>query len=64
MRAMVSMKTDDASEAGAMPDEKTLTEMERFDEEMTKAGFLPVGEGLHPSRAEAFEYTFQAWYAA
>jgi hypothetical protein len=32
-----------------MPDEKILSEMGRFNEELIKAGALLAGEGLHPS---------------
>jgi hypothetical protein len=32
-----------------MPDEKLLTEMGNFNEELVKAGIMLAGEGLHPS---------------
>jgi hypothetical protein len=32
-----------------MPDEKLLTEMGRYNEELVKAGIMTAGEGLHPS---------------
>jgi hypothetical protein len=32
-----------------MPDEKLLTEMGNFNEELVKAGVMLAGEGLHPS---------------
>jgi hypothetical protein len=32
-----------------MPDEKLLTEMGKFNEELVKAGVMLAGEGLHPS---------------
>jgi hypothetical protein len=32
-----------------MPDEKLLTEMGRYNEELVKAGVMLAGEGLHPS---------------
>jgi hypothetical protein len=32
-----------------MPDERLLTEMGRFNEELVKAGIMLAGEGLHPS---------------
>ena len=32
-----------------MPDQKILTEMGKFNEELAKAGVLLAGEGLHPT---------------
>ena len=32
-----------------MPDEKLLTDMGKFNEELVKAGVMKAGEGLHPS---------------
>ena len=49
MRFMVLVKADKNSEAGVLPDEKLLTEMGKFNEELSKAGVLLAGEGLHPS---------------
>lgn len=49
MRFMVLVKADKNSEAGALPDEKLLAEMGRYNEELAKAGVLLAGEGLHPS---------------
>lgn len=49
MKFMLLIKADKNSEAGVMPDEKLLTEMTRFNEEMVKAGVMLAGEGLHPS---------------
>jgi hypothetical protein len=49
MRVMVIVKATKTSEAGAMPDERMLTEMGRYNEELVKAGLLLTGEGLHPS---------------
>nr|WP_245563124.1 YciI family protein [Nevskia ramosa] len=46
---MVIIKADANSEAGVMPDEKLLTEMGKFNEELVKAGVMLAGEGLHPS---------------
>lgn len=37
------------SEAGVLPDEKLLTEMGKYNEELAKAGVLLAAEGLHPS---------------
>ena len=49
MRFMVCVKATKTSESGAMPDEKLLTEMGKFNEELMKAGIMLAGEGLHPS---------------
>jgi len=49
MRFMVLVKADKNSEAGVLPDEKLLTEMGRYNEELAKAGVLLAAEGLHPS---------------
>ena len=49
MRFMVIVKADKNSEAGALPDEKLLAEMGKYNEELAKAGVLLAGEGLHPS---------------
>jgi hypothetical protein len=49
MRFMVMVKNDAKSEAGVMPDEKLLSEMGKLNEEMTKAGVMLAGEGLHPT---------------
>jgi hypothetical protein len=46
---MVIVKADKSSEAGALPDEKLLAEMGKYNEELAKAGVLLAGEGLHPS---------------
>ena len=49
MRFMILIKADKNSEAGVMPDEKLLTEMGKFNEELVNAGVMLAGEGLHPS---------------
>ena len=49
MRFMVLVKADKNSEAGALPDEKLLAEMGKFNEELVKAGVMLAGEGLQPS---------------
>jgi hypothetical protein len=49
MRFMVLVPADKNSEAGVMPDEKLLTAMMKFNEEMVKAGVMLAGEGLHPT---------------
>jgi hypothetical protein len=49
MRFMILIKADKTSEAGVLPDEKLLTEMGKYNEELVKAGVMLAGEGLHPS---------------
>jgi len=49
MRFMIMVKADKNSEAGVMPDQKLLTEMGKFNEELVKAGVMLAGEGLQPS---------------
>ena len=49
MRVMVIIKADKDTEAGVLPDEKLLTEMGQFNEELVKAAVMLAGEGLHPS---------------
>ena len=49
MRFMVIVKANKDSEAGVLPDEKILTEMGKFNEELVKAGVMLAGEGLQPS---------------
>src|SRR3972149_5825034 len=49
MRVMVLVKADENSEAGALPDEKTLTEMGKFNEELVRAGVMLAGEGIQAS---------------
>ena len=49
MRFMVMVKADKNSEAGVLPDQKLLSEMGKFNEELVKAGVMLAGEGLHPS---------------
>jgi hypothetical protein len=46
---MVLVKADKISEAGVMPSAKLLADMGKYNEELTKAGVLLAGEGLHPS---------------
>jgi hypothetical protein len=49
MRFMILVKADANSEAGVLPDEKLLSDMGKFNEELVKAGVMLAGEGLHPS---------------
>ena len=49
MRVMVIVKANKESEAGIMPNEKILTAMGKFNEQLVKAGVMLAGDGLHPS---------------
>src|SRR5262245_41747087 len=49
MRFMIIVKASKESEAGILPDEKILTAMGKYNEELMKAGVLLAGEGLHSS---------------
>jgi len=49
MRFMILLKADKTTESGALPDEKLLNEMGKYNEELVKAGVMLAGEGLHPS---------------
>jgi hypothetical protein len=46
---MVMVKATKDSEAGALPDQKLLAAMGKFNEELVKAGVMLAGEGLQPS---------------
>ncbi len=49
MRFMVLVPASKESEAGVLPDEKLLTDMGKFNEELVKAGVMLAGEGLQAS---------------
>ena len=49
MRVMVIVKASKESEAGVLPDERLLSEMLTFNEELVKAGIMLAGEGLQAS---------------
>jgi len=49
MRFMILVKANKDSEAGVLPDEKALTAMGKFNEELAKAGVMLAGEGLQAS---------------
>ena len=49
MRVMVLVKASEKSEAGEMPTEQNLMEMNAYNEELVKAGIMLAGEGLHPT---------------
>jgi hypothetical protein len=46
---MMIVKASKESEAGAMPGEKILADMAKYNEELVKAGVMLDGSGLHPS---------------
>jgi hypothetical protein len=49
MKFLVMVNATQESESGALPDEKMLTEMMRFNDEMVKAGLVLDAAGLTPS---------------
>ena len=49
MRFMVIVKANKDSEAGVLPDEKILADMQKFNEELAKAGVMLAAEGLQAS---------------
>jgi hypothetical protein len=49
MRFMVLVKASKESEAGVMPEPKLLSEMQKFNEELVKAGVMLDGQGLQAS---------------
>jgi hypothetical protein len=49
MRFMAMIKADKNSEAGVLPDQKLLSDMGKFNEELVKAGVMLAGEGLKAS---------------
>lgn len=49
MRFMVLVKSNPESEAGVLPDEKALSEMGAYNDELLKAGVMLAGEGLQAS---------------
>jgi hypothetical protein len=46
---MVLVKANKDSEAGVLPSRELLTEMNKFNEELVKAGVMLAGEGLQAS---------------
>ena len=49
MRFMMIVKASKESEAGAMPEEKILADMAKYNEELVKAGVMLDASGLKPS---------------
>jgi hypothetical protein len=50
MRVMVMVKGTKETEAGTAPTEQALAEMNRFNDELLRAGVLLAGDGLKPTR--------------
>ena len=58
MRFMVLVPASKETEAGAMPTEADLIEMNKFNEELINAGVMLSGEGLHPtSKGARIDYS-------
>jgi len=49
MRFMMMIKSDEQSEAGALPDEQVFVEMGKYNDALTQAGALLAAEGLQPT---------------
>jgi hypothetical protein len=49
MRFIVFVKATPETEAGILPTAEAFAEMDKFNEEMVRAGVVLAGEGLHPS---------------
>ena len=49
MRFMVMVPGNEESEAGVMPSTELLMEMNKYNEDLVKAGVMLAGEGLHPT---------------
>lgn len=49
MKVMVMVKANKDSEAGIMPKPEALAAMDKYGEELAKAGVALMGDGLHPS---------------
>jgi hypothetical protein len=49
MRFIAMVRATKESESGALPDQKILEAMGKYNEELVKAGVMLAGEGLQPS---------------
>jgi len=49
MKFMVIVKANQDSEAGKLPDASVFEAMNKYNEQLVKAGVMLAGEGLHPS---------------
>jgi len=50
MRVIILVKSDEYTETGGIPDEKLVSDMMKFNEELVKAGVMQAAEGLYPSK--------------
>ena len=53
MRFMILIKANEESEAGVMPSQELLEQMNKYNRELVEAGVMLAGEGLHPSSKRA-----------
>ena len=60
MRFMVMVRAGEDTEAGKMPTTEMFEEMIAFNQQMSDAGILRAGDGLHPSSRDAARITFTA----
>ena len=49
MKFIVMVKATKESEAGVMPSEQLLSDMMKYNEDLSKAGIMLAGDGLQPS---------------
>ncbi len=49
MRCMVIVKASQDTEAGRLPSQEELAAIDKFNEELVRAGVMLTAEGLHPS---------------
>ncbi len=49
MRVMVFVKEDQKAETGALPPEELVSKMDKYNEELVKAGVMLAADGLYPS---------------
>src|SRR5687767_1572287 len=49
MRFMIIVKANKDTEAGVLPSKEALEAMDKFNDELIRAGVMLAGEGLHPS---------------
>jgi hypothetical protein len=53
MRVMALVLANEQTEAGKMPSEQLIADMNAFNDELVKAGVMLAGDGLHPSEKGA-----------